>query len=354
MTFEDASLHRDHFKSEWHRYNLKRKVVGLKPVSNEDFMKLEQKHGQNQHQKNESPVSTKLYCKPCRKYFGNQCQWENHVKSSKHQERSRTNSTSNSTNDDPVEPIKISRPVSKEQDDDSDWESMDEDDMEGIPCTVCLFCSQSHGSLEENVKHMTLTHSFFLPDAEYISDVAALLEYLGKKLASGHICLWCQKGKSSLEAVQKHMMDTGHCKVRLEPGEDVVEYSDFYDYTTSYPGTQEDAEMEEEVEENVLEVNNDLELVLPSGATLGHRSLKVYYKQNLQEKSQVKAVSSTTRSMNGRHLVHQYQTLGNYSNSSPMIIRQKAKDMAFLHKRMLRLGVKANKLQRHFKSQIDF
>jgi pre-60S factor REI1 len=152
------------------------------------------------------------------------------------------------------------------------------------------------------------------------------------------------------------MVDKGHCKMKLEPGQDMIEFADFYDYRSSYPEGDQPMDEEAEVEENVLEVNSDLELILPSGATIGHRSLKVFYKQNLHEKKEGDPVSlkQVKGSMSGRHLMHQYQTLGHDSSISPALLIKKAKDQQFLHKKWMKLGVKANKLQKHFRPQVDF
>ena len=37
VAFKDPELHRTHFKSDWHRYNLKRKVADLAPIGAQDF-----------------------------------------------------------------------------------------------------------------------------------------------------------------------------------------------------------------------------------------------------------------------------------------------------------------------------
>jgi pre-60S factor REI1 len=37
QTFEDPAQQRDHYKTDYHRFNLKRKVVGLPPVTPELF-----------------------------------------------------------------------------------------------------------------------------------------------------------------------------------------------------------------------------------------------------------------------------------------------------------------------------
>lgn len=55
---------------------------------------------------------------------------------------------------------------------------------------------------------------------------------LGEKVGEGHMCLWCgEKSKMfhSVQAVQKHMVDKGHCKILFEK-ESALEFADFYDY----------------------------------------------------------------------------------------------------------------------------
>ena len=92
------------------------------------------------------------------------------------------------------------------------------------------------------------------------------------------MCLWCNERKSafqSFSAVRKHMSDKGHSKM-LHEGAALIEYADFYDYTSSYP----EPEGDEEVEVDAID-DDGFELVLPSGAKVGHRSLARYYKQSL-------------------------------------------------------------------------
>lgn len=37
VTFDDSEAHKTHYKLDWHRYNLRRKVAGLAPVDQGDF-----------------------------------------------------------------------------------------------------------------------------------------------------------------------------------------------------------------------------------------------------------------------------------------------------------------------------
>lgn len=69
----------------------------------------------------------------------------------------------------------------KDDEDEDGWQTDEEDeDEDGIPPTDCLFCSHSSSEIEENLAHMSVKHGFFIPDAEYCTDVEGLLTYLGK------------------------------------------------------------------------------------------------------------------------------------------------------------------------------
>ena len=190
--------------------------------------------------------------------------------------------------------------------------------------TSCLFCTHTSPSLSENLTHMASAHSFFIPDAEYLIDLPGLITYLGEKIAVGNVCIYCNgKGRElrTLEAARKHMVDKAHCKIAYDTEDDRLEVSDFYDFTASYPAETrkkkssqprpEDQEWEDvdndgsEAEEILDEDNSqppdsesgsdenipdnqitygdtEYELVLPSGARIGHRSMKRYYAQSFR------------------------------------------------------------------------
>ena len=209
----------------------------------------------------------------------------------------------------------------------------------------CLFCSHVASSLEDNLTHMSGKHSFFIPDAEYLVDLTGLIAYLGEKLAVDNVCIYCNgKGREfhTLDAVRKHMVDKSHCKIAYDTEKDMLELSDYYDFSSSYPDAEERqkrrkeerrakkaaaeaAEGWEDVEgdsgDSVDEVvdeppsssssssvedededededeggasdadslpenqitfgDSNLELVLPSGNRIGHRSMRRYYAQS--------------------------------------------------------------------------
>ncbi len=57
-----------------------------------------------------------------------------------------------------------------------------------------------------------------------------------------------------------------------------------------------------EVSEQEVEINDDLELVLPSGSKVGHRAMRQYYKQHLPMQEQRKSALIT-------RLMSQYRAL---------------------------------------------
>ena len=68
----------------------------------------------------------------------------------------------------------------------------------------------------------------------------------------------------------------------LHEGEALLEYSDFYDYSSSYPEGEGSGSQDPDAEVEVNQLDDDsYQLVLPSGAKIGHRSLARYYRQSL-------------------------------------------------------------------------
>uniref|UniRef100_A0A2K5CGH4 Cytoplasmic 60S subunit biogenesis factor ZNF622 n=1 Tax=Aotus nancymaae TaxID=37293 RepID=A0A2K5CGH4_AOTNA len=174
----------------------------------------------------------------------------------------------------------------EEEDPDGDaWEDTDSDEELEYEATEAMDDAVEQGAEEKGlgnllmktVAHMTKVHSCFIPDIEYLSDIKGLFKYLGEKVGVGKICLWCnEKGKSfySTEAVQAHVNDKSHCKLFTD-GDAALEFANFYDFRSSYPDHKEVADPDEAEElpsEKNLEYDDEtMELILPSGARVGHR-----------------------------------------------------------------------------------
>ncbi|XP_059481161.1 cytoplasmic 60S subunit biogenesis factor ZNF622 [Neocloeon triangulifer] len=343
VTFQDSEIQRLHYKTDWHRYNLKRKIAELPPVTAEDFQRRVLQHRETAESKQED---VSLYCEPCRKTFGSQNAFDNHLQSKKHKEAEYQYVATQS--EESLAPLKQSAKEEVE-----DVEEVDSDEWEDLEIEVkdCLFCEHHSSTIYKNLKHMSEAHSFFVPDFEFVSDLRGLMEYLGSKVKEGFMCLWCSNNNKafwSLEATQQHMRDKGHCKVKHE-GEALAEFIDFYDYTTSYPDRPEG---EEDMEVDLPELDGaDFQLTLPSGATIGHRSLFKYYRQSLNPHGPLALVKPAKK------YLANYRAIG-YMESSREAIAKKTKDIQFMRRAQaklnMKIGVKANKLQHHFRAQVNF
>lgn len=235
-----------------------------------------------------------------------------------------------------------------------------------IPVTDCLFCPHHSRSLLRNVAHMTKEHSFFIPDLEFLVDLRGLVQYLGEKVGAGNVCLWCnERGRSfySREAVQGHMTDKSHCKL-LTDGDAALEFADFYDFRSSYPHQKEgegaemkDGDVDSLPDDKNLEYDDDtLELSLPSGARIGHRSLMRYYKQRFGTQRAV--VLAHNQNAVGR-VLRQYRALGWPGDRGKSGFYQHARDMPYVQKLksrwMLKVGMTNNTCkQHHFRAQVLF
>lgn len=371
VSFADSDIQRRHYKTDWHRYNLKRKVAEMPPVTAEVFQQkvLAQKAEVEAQQQSKTKS---LHCQLCNKTFSSENAFSNHLSSKKHKDVEANKAkkqeslitASQFSNNFKRKDSKETDPENTESenaeslshnrdDDDDEDDDIEEDTLE---VTDCLFCPHHSVSLEENLKHMTRSHSFFIPDLEYVVDLKGLVTYLCEKVGMGNMCLYCNdKGKSffSLEAVQSHMVDKGHTKMNYD-GDAVLEYADFYDFSSSYPDYNPDKENEgDEIQgrESTLAVNEQtLELCLPSGAKIGHRNMRHIYKQNLPpERSHHSKVIQS--------IMADYKALG-WHGTIASAARQKVKDVRLRNiqqaKRNVDISVKANRMQKHFRPQVVF
>jgi len=363
VKFQSPDAQRDHFKTDWHRYNLKRKIAELPPVSVEGFEKLlnEQRNAEKFATEDKS-----LYCKACGKVFKTINAHDNHLNSKKHKEALKrfieehvdeevtikaTGESKYEIRNDTVVEGDNNGGMEIEEVDSDEWE----DDTENpISNNNCLFCDHHSKNLVSNVKHMSIEHSFFIPDAEFCIDIEGLLTYLGEKIFKDYICIWCNdRGRTfySLNGARKHMIDKGHCRMMHE-GAALAEYVDFYDYSSSYPDAGTGMDIDEELEAPPALDGDEFQLVLPSGITIGHRSLMRYYQQRINPNRAV-VLKKSDRKMH--KVLAEYRAIGWTSTQQEMAARN-ARDIHAMKRQMAKLsqkiGVKANKLQKHFREQV--
>jgi len=280
--FETRDELAEHYKSDLHKYNLKRKEQGLSAVTEEEFRaRLEAAwmlRREELERKNKKV---------------------DHVK-----EKNRNKKSSTSKNKDKNVMMK-----------ETTFE--DEEDDQNVDPKQCLFSNETFDTVKENIEHMENHYSFFIPDREYLIDEEGLIGYCTEKINLGHVCLFCQKAFQSSQDCKKHMASKGHCMLRYEAGIDLHEFEVFYDFSKvnkDFLGNKDDEDEDdyndmveseddeewEDVDSEVDEVEKDDafydgykkviqkhgfgvtelgELILPSGKTIGHRDLSVFYKQ---------------------------------------------------------------------------
>uniref|UniRef100_A0A1I7XJU7 C2H2-type domain-containing protein n=1 Tax=Heterorhabditis bacteriophora TaxID=37862 RepID=A0A1I7XJU7_HETBA len=350
LVFKSAEVQRDHYRTDWHRYNLKR-------------------------QSEQIEESISLFCSTCRKQMKSKNAFNNHIISKKHKEMENrdkkgpkqpkkklsTNTISHSSED------KAKEDNDSENDSSSDWETDNESDDdidfhedEAIPVTSCLFCPQTKTSKEASLQHMWFHHGFAFPDKQYLVDEEGLLKYLGMKVGAGRCCIFCPDRRSrfnSVTACQAHMRDKEHCKVPRD-SESMLEFAEYYDYSPMYSN--------EEDEKSDILYDDGWSLTLPSGfftreiwidltilyintsnivgAKIGHRSLMCYYRQYLRPVDNTKRDIGRAALDKGRGL---YSAL-TWTGTNGELAKQVARDLKFVQRYRrrfdLRVGVRSNKL----------
>lgn len=300
-----------HYKSDWHKYNLKRKEAGLPLLREADF---------------QARLEAALALRKERE---------------KREERSGTNHLKNKDNkkkqqqDKEKEDKTLVENVSNEmnEEESTSKQEVEEQQQPIIDPRQCLFDKHTAASVDANLERMHRKYGFFVPDQEYLVDAEGLVGYCQEKIKLGHYCLYCQRMFASWQACQKHMIATRHTKLRYERGVDLEEFDPFYDFTEAdeaFLGAKtgdinvteqvmvddggdddddgwedvtddEDEDMEgvengQDVEEEddgmyaaykdeIARFGFDVtplgELILPDGRIIGHRGLLRYYRQRV-------------------------------------------------------------------------
>ena len=93
VAFKEATDQRDHYKTDWHRYNLKRKVAELAPVSEKAFKDRMVKHEEQRKVLDGETKRVTGYCVACSKSFATEKAYENHLNSKKHLEAAKAFAT---------------------------------------------------------------------------------------------------------------------------------------------------------------------------------------------------------------------------------------------------------------------
>ncbi|KAJ2962913.1 hypothetical protein NQZ79_g1984 [Umbelopsis isabellina] len=359
VAFQTSEKQRNHYRTDWHKYNLKRKVAELAPINAEQFAQkvlAQQARGREEEER----LDLVYDCILCQKTYRSEQAFTNHVQSKKHKELEQK---AELLQDLPKEMLTASKGRLLE---DYDDESMSDNfshasRLEVIeePDKDCLFCIHHSNDIDGNLRHMKANHGFFLPDPEFLKDASGLLHHLTNKLVQEHMCLYCNgRGKAyrSLEAVRAHMIDRGHCKVAFETLGDLEDLIDYYNYDLS-------------VIENAMEVDQakgnsselvETELVLPSGTRIGHRDFNVYYRQSLRPLDSRDSVAANrlltqdgerAESLSKSKRRRQNQLTITDGSSSMSSEKQALQSLKQKQRFDIRMGLRNNGLMKHYREQ---
>ncbi|KAH3549118.1 hypothetical protein KXW19_001803 [Aspergillus fumigatus] len=334
VAFRSSDAQRDHMRTDWHLYNMKRRVASLPPVSQEIFNEkvLAAKATSTAAA---AKASFEKSCLACQKTFYSENSYQNHVKSSKHKAREARMSKDLADDSSSVmsSTFSLGEPINKSQEGDSEVakvadnlktstieeeeEEEIEDESEYSP-SRCLFCSHKASDLQENTEHMRRSHGMFIPEKDYLVNLEGLIHYLYRKINEKSECLYCHAIRNSPAGIRTHMRDKGHCMIAFETEEEQIEIGQYYDFRSTYSDDEAGSVTSETPEDGGVKVTSsdgdddgwetetsassldddedddfdshrkaavvyqtEYELHLPSGKSVGHRSLAKYYRQNL-------------------------------------------------------------------------
>ncbi|KAK6218175.1 hypothetical protein LQW54_002925 [Pestalotiopsis sp. IQ-011] len=301
VAFRLADTQKGHMKSDWHRYNLKRRVASLPPISSEVFTeKVLQARAETTAEADRAGFQQ--VCDVCQRTYFSENSYRNHIGSQKHKAKEaamQRKADGSVAGDDAASTIvsstfSLGEPLPKEEVD-SDAEDEFSEVVEGLKKTnlherpspvkrptnpppsaegqhtrehplsenssepvsstatpvptltmkSCLFCNYDSPTVALSVVHMERIHGMFIPEKQYLVDLEGLLKSLQERIQELAECLYCGKMKNNAFAVQTHMRDKGHCKIPFTTEDEQLEIGEFYDFRSTYSDDEESDDEEE-------------------------------------------------------------------------------------------------------------
>ncbi|PFH61373.1 hypothetical protein XA68_17551 [Ophiocordyceps unilateralis] len=285
VAYRSIDLQKGHMKSDWHRYNLKRRVASLPPIASSAFTdKVLQARAATSAEADKALFERT--CDACIKTYYSENAYRNHLLSQKHKNSiaaaaprwpcdDEATSVVSSTfslgepsvvaradqvgsdvehefsqvieslqrakvsqqRTSPVKRPSNPQPVAANDDDDGTspdgTATLTGSEPSWTPQS-CIFCNYSSPTVSLNVSHMERFHGMFIPEKPYLVDLEGLVQHLQRRVGRDHECLSCGKVKSTVFAVQTHMRDKSHCTIPFSSEEEQLRIGDFYDFRSTY------------------------------------------------------------------------------------------------------------------------
>jgi pre-60S factor REI1 len=301
VAFRSSELQRAHMQTDWHRYNLKRRVASLPPLSSEIFTEKVLANKATAAA-SAAKASFEKSCTICQKTYFSENAYNNHLNSQKHRTNVMKAGRGTQTDDaasvsgsmissafslgesmadsevtangdvekdfsDVVDGMKNAKldseaptqphhssaeagPENPLSPTDTNESAATSAKVPSDPLLDCLFCNYKSPNFELNVNHMGRIHGMFVPEREFLSEPENLIKYLHDKIHVNNECLKCHKVLHTAIGIQTHMRDRGHCMIAFETDEELVEVGQFYDFRSSYPDAADFEDMEQDAEDS--------------------------------------------------------------------------------------------------------
>lgn len=210
MSFAYIEKYRKHYTTEYHRYNLNRKLAGLPSITLCEYEKKEKNDRIERTLEKEKLVTKTIFeCTLCKKKYTNENQYKNHLISTMHKNNIKNKShintnagcqqsSSNSLDSDTYLKMKSFRKNFETKTNIKEIEeNLNMEESNTMQCSNpidysnCLFCSHRAKNVFHVLYHMKKIHSFVIPDEEYLISYRPLLSYLSRKIWYEQQCLWC-------------------------------------------------------------------------------------------------------------------------------------------------------------------
>ncbi len=273
-SFPSMEVIKDHYRSDWHCFNSKRRAQGLTILRREQFLELVKSNT-----KSAPKASTKSAVTTFKEDHSKVKQVAVAVKPTA---PATTTAPTTTTTTETEEQHKEEGEAEEQEEEEEENEEVSKRVYEPkLGSHVSVFDDKECKSAEDCLQYMSFKFGFFIPDIEYLVDLDGFLSYCNEKVKLGGVCLCCQKVFPDGRACQHHMQAKSHCKIAYENDVDAEEYEDFYDFSATYEDV-DDVDLDEngDVIQDEASVNAVTgELILPDGKVLGHRDFRVYYRQ---------------------------------------------------------------------------
>jgi len=275
----------EHYKSGWHRYNVKRRAVSLPPISTEDFhLKMKRLMEASQEK-----LAVVFKCDLCSKRFKSEPMMRQHLITNKHKLNARrkagmnSNAGSESGDSTPAkfrEEDYITKSVVREN-----KKLPPHSPMVPIPLKWCLFCEKGDfESIEDSLEHMYQIHGFEIPYMSKLTSLEGCLIIAGKIIGEGHACTSCWRRFVSKEAAWQHMDAQRHQTFDVNINEETL-FDPYYDWDQAEQSVSSDGISHHLVvpKRKLLCVNEWGELEFDDGMiALPRDAVKYYHHPNMK------------------------------------------------------------------------